>query len=56
MQNYLTYGDGISETSQWGFPVYQSGSAGIARKQSETMLAILCEMLERIRGNESNAG
>lgn len=56
MQNHLTYGDGISENSQMGFPVYQSGSSGIGRKQSEAMLAILCEMLERIRGNEKHAG
>lgn len=45
-QNYLTYGDGIAKASQLGQPVYSS--KGNAQKQADTMLAVLCEMMERL--------
>lgn len=48
-QNYVTEGDGITNASQLGYPVYAvANSSSVARKQADAMLAVLCEMLERI--------
>lgn len=47
--NYLTRGDGIPKAFEQGFPVYAlADSKGNAGKQSELLLKILQEMLERI--------
>lgn len=45
-QNYVTYGDGIPQASQYGLPVY--GLSGKAKRQVDEMLAVLTELLERI--------
>lgn len=47
-QNHLVYGDGISVASQLGTPVY---SVSKGKKQAKALQNILCEMLERIRGD-----
>lgn len=48
-QNYVTDGDGITGASQIGYPVYAlMNSSTVARKQTDAMLAVLCEMLERV--------
>jgi len=46
---YLTDGDGISQASSMGVPVYAiAGSGGTARKQSELLQEILGEFLDKI--------
>jgi chromosome partitioning protein len=44
---YLTHGDGITKTSEQGYPVYADRSSN-AMKQKRLLLEILQEMLERI--------
>jgi len=50
-QNWITEGDGISAASAMGCPVYalESVSAN-AKKQAKAMMAVLFEMLERLKG------
>ena len=45
--SYMTYGGGITEASELGLPVYAQGDA-TAQKQSELMMNIVREMLDRV--------
>ncbi len=49
-RNYITEGDGISNASQLGLPVYAlTSTSSIHKKQAQAMKAVLSEMLERIK-------